>query len=81
MVFLNWDLLENITKPFVGECIEAGCCSCRDLNEIKKSQVKLSKAQRHLVTFAPLVKFIFEVNTKAKIHIKTDTAANQFPRT
>ena len=79
MVFLNWDFLENITKPFVGECIEAGCCSCRDLNEIKKkSHIKLSKGETHLVAFAPWVKCIFEVNTKAKSHTKSDVV-NQFP--
>ena len=45
----------------------------------KKSHVKSREAQRHLVLLASLVKFIFKVNTKVKIHIKTDSAANQFP--
>ena len=46
MVLLNWDLLEKITTPFVGVCIEVGCSSCRDLNEMKKVMSGLSKLER-----------------------------------
>ena len=45
----------------------------------KKSHVNLSKVQRHLVILAPLVKCSFNVNTKTKINVKTDSVANQFP--
>ena len=44
-----------------------------------KSQVKLSEAKRYLVILAPLVKCLFKINTKTKIHMKTDSAVNQFP--
>ena len=46
MVLLNWDLLEKITTPFVGVCIEVGYSSCRDLNEMKKVMSELSKLER-----------------------------------
>ena len=46
MVLLNLDLLEKITTPFVGVCIEVGCSSCRDLNEMKKVMSGLSKLER-----------------------------------
>ena len=79
VVFVNLDLLEKITRRLVEVYIEVGCYSQLYLNEIRKSQVKLSKAKRYLVILAPLVKCIFKINTKTKIHIKTDGAVNQFP--
>ena len=37
IVFLNWDLVEKITRPLVKVYIEAGCYPWRDLNEMKES--------------------------------------------
>ena len=79
VVFVNLDLLEKITRRLVEVYIEVGCYSQLYVNEIRKDQVKLSKAKRYLVILAPLVKCIFKINTKTKIQIKTDGAVNQFP--
>ena len=71
MVLLNWDLLEKITKLFVGVCIEVGYSSCRDLNEMQKVMSSGVNQKENL----PLVKCIFE----ARIDIKTDIVTDQFP--
>ena len=35
IMFLRWDLLDEIIKHIVGVCVEIVCYSLRDLNEIK----------------------------------------------
>ena len=71
MVRLNWDILEKITKIFVGVCIDVGYTSYRDLNEMQKVMSSWVNQKENL----PLVKCIFEV----KIDIKADIVTDQFP--